>query len=55
MNIKHSAIFAIICVVMAIVAKYIFGFNFWIALGLSAGSLILNSLIAEWEDRRRDR
>lgn len=34
---------------------YIFGINFWIASLIAGLALIANGLIADWEDRRRDR
>lgn len=54
MSIRHFIVFALICCVVGVVARYLLGMNFWIALGLAAASLLLNGLIAEWEDRKKD-
>ncbi|WP_220813700.1 hypothetical protein [Pseudomonas paralcaligenes] len=35
--------------------SYIFKIDFWIAFLIAGLALIANGLIADWEDRRRDR
>ena len=49
----YLAIFILICAVAGGVGSYFLHISFWAGFGLAAGSLLLNSFIAEWEDRKR--
>jgi hypothetical protein len=54
-NIRYFMVFAVICCVVGVVAKYLFGMSLWVAIGLAASSLLLNGLVGEWEDRKKNK
>lgn len=44
-----------ISLLAGVVGSYVFELDLWIASLIAGFALIVNGLIAEWEDRRRDR
>ena len=50
----YILIWLVIALVAGAVGSYLFNVNFWVASLIAGLALIVNGLIAEWEDRRRD-
>jgi hypothetical protein len=51
----YFVIWLIVSLMAGVVGNYLFHVGFWIASLIAGIALIANGLIAEWEDRRRDR
>lgn len=51
----YTLIWLAISLLAGVVGSYLFKVDFWIASLIAGLALIVNGLIAEWEDRRRDR
>ena len=50
-RIKYLLIWAAITFVVGAIGSYIFNLNFWVSSSIIGVSLIINGLIAEWEER----
>ena len=51
----YSLIWLVISLLFGVLGNYVFKVNFWVAAFIAALAMIANGVIAEWEDRRRDR
>ncbi len=51
----YILIWLAISLLAGVVGNYLFKVDFWLASLIAGLALIVNGLIAEWEDRRRDR
>ncbi|WP_247263451.1 MULTISPECIES: hypothetical protein [Pseudomonas] len=51
----YTAIWLVISLLAGAAGNYLFEVNFWVASLIAGLALMVNGLIAEWEDRRRDR
>ncbi len=54
-RVLYTLIWLVISLLAGAVGNYLFKVNFWVASLIAGLALIANGLIAEWEDRRRDR
>lgn len=50
----YTLIWLAISLLAGAAGNYLFNVNFWVASLIAGMALIVNGLIAEWEDRRRD-
>lgn len=50
----YTLIWLVISLLAGALGNYLFNVNFWVASLIAGAALIVNGLIAEWEDRRRD-
>lgn len=50
----YTLIWLVISLLAGAVGNYLFNVNFWVASLIAGIALIVNGLIAEWEDRRSD-
>ena len=51
----YTLIWLVISLLAGALGNYLFKVNFWVASLIAGVALIANGLIAEWEDRRRDK
>ena len=51
----YTLVWLAISLLAGVVGNYLFNVDFWIASLIAGLALIANGLVAEWEDRRRDR
>lgn len=51
----YTTIWLVILLLAGVVGNYLFEVNFWVASLIAGLTLMANGLIAEREDRRRDR
>jgi hypothetical protein len=51
----YTLIWLAIALLAGAVGHHLFKVNFWVASMIAGLALIANGLIADWEDRRRDR
>jgi hypothetical protein len=54
-TLHYTLIWLVISLLAGALGNYFFEVDFWIASLIAGLALIANGLIAEWEDRRRDR
>lgn len=54
-RVMYTLIWLVISLLAGVAGSYFFNMNFWVTSLIAGLSLIVNGLIAEWEDRRRDR
>jgi hypothetical protein len=50
----YTLIWLAVSLLAGAAGNYLFNVNFWVASLIAGMALIVNGLIAEWEDRRRD-
>ena len=50
----YTLIWLGVSLLAGVAGNYLFNVNFWVASLVAGVALIVNGLIAEWEDRRRD-
>jgi hypothetical protein len=51
----YTFIWLAISLLAGVLGNYLFNVDFWTASLIAGLALVANGLIAEWEDRRRDR
>ena len=53
-RLHYTLIWLVISLLAGAAGNYLFNINFWVASLIAGMALIVNGLLAEWEDRRRD-
>jgi hypothetical protein len=51
----YTFVWAVISLLAGAAGSYFFSLDFWLGSLIAGGALIVNGVVAEWEDYRRDR